>query len=78
LYFWNARIGQYDEDNFISIDPDAKVSLVNTVRHYNMQTYMKNPDVPVLFCPETDWKPRAFMTILEFLDLLEPAKVPPF
>ena len=32
LYFWNEKIGKYDDNNFISIDADAKVSMVNTIR----------------------------------------------
>ena len=47
---------------------ESKVRLVNTVRELNPDTYMNDPEVPVLYSQETDWKPRPFMTLIDFLD----------
>lgn len=78
LYFWNKKIGEYNDNNFIGIDADTKASLVDTIRQYNKNTYKEHEDVPVLFCPETDWQPQPFMKMLDFLNLLSPTIVPPF
>ena len=39
---------------------------------------MDYPDVPVLFSDETYWKPRPFMTLLDFLETLEPGTQPDY
>ena len=57
LYFWNEKIGQYNERNYIGIDKDVKATLVDSVRKYNKYDYLKHPDVPVLFSSTSSWKP---------------------
>ena len=78
LYFWNENIGKYNDNNYIGIDADTKATMVTTLRQFNKDTYKQHEDVPVLFCPETDWQPQPFMKMLDFLDLLSPATVPQF
>lgn len=78
LYFWNEKIGQYNERNYIGIDSDAKKTMVETVREYNKDVYRDNESVPVLFSSTSSWQPRPFMTLLDFLQVLSPIVVPPF
>ena len=49
LYFWNEKVGQYNDRNYIGVDMQTKKQMVNTIRQHNKQTYMNDPDVPVLF-----------------------------
>ncbi len=70
LYFWNEKVGIYDERNFISIDKETKTRLVQVTRRVFPETYMSNDKVPVLFSEATSWEPRPFMTMLDFLDTL--------
>ena len=51
---------------------------MNNVREINPDTYMDYPAVPVLFSDETYWKPRPFMTLLDFLETLEPGNQPDY
>ena len=39
---------------------------------------MDYEDVPVLFSEATNWKPRPFMTLFDFLDTLEPGIEPDY
>ena len=50
--------------------------MIDIIRELNPDTYMEDENVPVLFSSETDWKPRPFMTLLDFLETLEPSKEP--
>ena len=54
------------------------IQLVDTVRELNPDTYMNDPEVPVLYSNETRWKPRPFMTLLDFLDTLEAGAEPEY
>ena len=53
LYFWSEKVGQYNDRNYIGIDNDTKVKLVETIRFNNKLTYKVNDSVPVLFSPHT-------------------------
>ena len=39
LYFWNEKIGEYNDNNYIGIDADTKVTMVDTIRQFNKDTY---------------------------------------
>ena len=78
LYFWNQDIGCFNDVNRIGIDKPTKVHVVDQVRLHNPDTYMDNEDVPVLFSNITNWKPKPFMTILDFLDTLEDSNEPDY
>ena len=51
LYFWNEKIGQYNDRNYIGIDDEVKDQMVSTVINFNKYSYLDNPNVPVLFSP---------------------------
>ena len=74
LIFWNEEIGIFSEKNSINIDKKTKSTIVETIRIHNNESYMDHEDSPVLFTNVTGWKPRKFMTLLDYLDSLEPSK----
>ena len=39
---------------------------------------MDDKEVPVLFSSVEQWKPRPFMKLLDFIDCIQPAKMPNF
>jgi len=39
---------------------------------------MKDADVPVLFSAVEQWKPKKFMTLLDFINTLSPTEMPLF
>ena len=53
-----------------------KKSLVQTIRNKHSETYLNNPEVPVIFSNITNWEPKPFMTVLDFLNTLQPEEPP--
>lgn len=78
LYFWNEKIGRNNDRNYIGIERDKKEELVETIQELNKETYMCDKDVPVLFSSMNDWQPRPFMTVVDYLNTLQPVIYPPF
>ena len=39
---------------------------------------MSNEEVPVLFTGVEQWKPRPFMKLIDYLNVISPAVMPPF
>ena len=74
LFFWNEEIGIFNEKNSIGIDKLNKLKLVETIRMHNEDTYMDHEEVPVLHSSCTGWRPKPFMTLMDFLETLEPSK----
>ena len=78
LYFWNQEIGCFNDVNNIGIDKETKVSLVEKIRLHNPESYLASEDVPVLFSNITNWRPRPFITLMDFLDSLEEGAEPDY
>lgn len=62
----------------IGIDMPNFKRLVDKIRLHNAETYMKEADVPLMFCSATNWKPKPFMHILDFLNSIEDVDTPDF
>ena len=78
LYLWNEQIGRFD-DSYSRIEADTKRSLVDTIKMHNGESiFTTDTDFPVLFCSATNWRPRPFMRLLDFLAMLDSVKTPDF
>ena len=53
-----------------------KMNLVQTIRNQHSDTYLNNPEVPVIFSNITNWYPKPFMSVLDFLNTLSPDEPP--
>ena len=78
LFFWNENMGKANERNKIGIDTTTKDHLVNTIKMQNQDSYMENQSYPVMFSNLTNWKPKPFWRLLDFLNSVEPCKEPDY
>ena len=76
LYIWNEQIGRFDDGNHIGIMPNTKRSLVKTIVKHNSESVLSSPDLPLMFCEVTKWRPRPFMRLLDYLETLDNVKEP--
>ena len=76
LIFWNKDIGEFNNINSIGIDRKMKHSVVQQIRQINGEGIRSSPSVPVLFSDISEWKPRPFTPILDFLNNLEYEEIP--
>ena len=56
----------------------TQVNLVDTIRLHNQESYLDHPEAPVMFCNATNWKPKPFMTLIDFLDSVEDVNKPDY
>ena len=45
---------------------------------HNEDTYLNDEDLPVLFSNNTNWRPTPFMTLLDYINRIEPAQEPDY
>lgn len=68
----------YNDQNFIGVTDDTKTQLINTIKLLCGDSYQEDDQLPVLFSSMNKWQPKPFMTMLQFLETLEPAREPDF
>lgn len=78
LFFWNEKVGKYNDVNKIGVERETLISLVKTIRMQNPDIYLGMKDVPVMFSNVTDWKPKPFLRLLDFLNSVEPIAEPEY
>ena len=76
LFFWNEKIGMYNNVNKLGVSPDTMLNLTDMIRMHCHDTYMDNPEAPVMFSNVTNWKPKPFIRLLDFLNDVEPREEP--
>ena len=72
IIFWNEKIGVFTENNYFGINSDEKVRVAKFLKRVNREAYTEHPEVPVMFGNSTNWKPKPFMRLSEFLDRIDP------
>lgn len=55
-----------------------RAKLVDSIRLHNQESYLDDEDRPVMFGSSTNWKPRPFLKVLDFLDSVEGLKRPDY
>ena len=55
LFFWNEKIGKFNNVNKISVNPETMINLTDMIRMNCQDSYMENPETPVLFSNVTNW-----------------------
>lgn len=60
----------------IGVKAEQKVDLVNKMRIHNGGAYTENPEGPILFSNVTNWRPKPFINLLDFLDKYVPEDPP--
>ena len=78
IFFWNEEIGKANERNKIGVDSATKTELVNAIRMHNNESYMTDESFPVLFSNCTNWKPKPFWRLIDFLNSVEPTAEPEY
>ena len=76
LFFWNKQIGDINDVHSIKVSEKTKKKAVKKIRLRNKETYLQSNTTPVLFSNITNWKPKPFMKMLDFLNLLSPEEPP--
>jgi len=76
IVFWNTEIGEWNDKNSLNIDNGARKKLVKTLSERNGDALNSNESVPVLFSGATNWKPKPFVPLVDFLDYFEKKEAP--
>ena len=71
LVFWSIEIGEYIEKNYLGVCKYIKRRIMQVIRNKNGENYVSNEALPLLFCEDLNWQGRPFMSIFDFLNLLE-------
>ena len=76
LLFWNREIGDFNLINSIGVEDRVMADVIQQIRMHNEESYLQHGDLPLFFSNVTDWRPKPFMPLLEFLNNLEYQDIP--